>query len=68
MIFNKFSLKCHEYEKFWGYANKKKILDKKKIIVLICFGRYEIMLILKIVVLKMLMSKIRFMKFNFAIW
>ena len=20
MIFNKFSLKCHEYEKFWGYA------------------------------------------------
>ncbi|TSA25377.1 hypothetical protein D4R71_05310, partial [bacterium] len=20
MIFNKFSLKCHEYEKFWWYA------------------------------------------------
>jgi len=23
MIFNKFSLKCHEYEKFWGYAKYK---------------------------------------------
>ena len=30
MIFNKFSLKCHEYEKFWGYANSIfVILDSK---------------------------------------